>query len=144
MTYNGNAFLARNMTQWVGVVAACNNCNTVGSDVWFVTDGMSAFATNAATIWTAGNSVCMIFSNGGYFSPGTPNCAANQIDVGIITRTDPVASNTHYGLLIRGGHIFNGNTPLYRCTTAGALPVGALTATTGNCGASVDTGLRVR
>ena len=32
-----------------------------------------------------------------------------------------------------------GANPIYRCTTAGTLPVGALTTVTGNCGASVPT-----
>ena len=32
-----------------------------------------------------------------------------------------------------------GPNPIYRCTTAGTLPVGALTTVTGNCGASVPT-----
>ncbi|MGI0011161.1 MAG: hypothetical protein ACREAE_07160 [Nitrosopumilaceae archaeon] len=36
-----------------------------------------------------------------------------------------------------------GNNIVYRCTTAGALPVGALTTNSGSCGATVDTGLRV-
>jgi len=40
------------------------------------------------------------------------------------------------------GNIGTGATTLYRCTTAGTLPVGALTTATGNCGASTDTGLR--
>lgn len=37
-----------------------------------------------------------------------------------------------------------GGNIVYRCTTAGTLPIGALTIATGNCGASTDTGLRVR
>jgi hypothetical protein len=37
-----------------------------------------------------------------------------------------------------GSHI------VYRCTAAGALPVGALTVSTKNCRASADTGLRVK
>jgi hypothetical protein len=36
----------------------------------------------------------------------------------------------------------NGNTTVFRCTTAGTLPVGALTVNSANCGASVDTGFR--
>lgn len=39
--------------------------------------------------------------------------------------------------------VHGGTNTLYRCTTAGTLPVGALTTVTGNCGASADTGLRV-
>lgn len=38
----------------------------------------------------------------------------------------------------------NGTNTLYRCTTAGTLPVGALTTVTGNCGAFTDTGIRVK
>lgn len=37
----------------------------------------------------------------------------------------------------------SGANTLLRCTVAGALPIGALTIAAGNCGASVDTGLRV-
>jgi hypothetical protein len=37
----------------------------------------------------------------------------------------------------------SGTNAVYKCTTAGTLPVGALTTSTGNCGASTDTGLRV-
>lgn len=36
----------------------------------------------------------------------------------------------------------NGNTVYYRCTTAGTLPIGALTSVAANCGAYVDSGLR--
>jgi len=36
------------------------------------------------------------------------------------------------------------NNAVYRCTTAGALPVGALTINRGNCASSADTGMRVR
>jgi hypothetical protein len=39
--------------------------------------------------------------------------------------------------------IGNGANIIYRCTTAGALPVGALTINSANCGASADTKLRV-
>ena len=38
----------------------------------------------------------------------------------------------------------SGSNVVYRCTTAGTLPVGALTTTQSECGASSDTGLRVR
>lgn len=37
-----------------------------------------------------------------------------------------------------------GTNVVLRCTTAGTLPVGALTTVAGNCGASTDTGLRVK
>jgi hypothetical protein len=37
----------------------------------------------------------------------------------------------------------NGTNTLLRCTTAGTLPVGALTIVAGNCGASTDTGIRI-
>ncbi|CAK9249593.1 unnamed protein product [Sphagnum jensenii] len=39
--------------------------------------------------------------------------------------------------------VHGGTNVLYRCTTAGLLPVGALTTVTSNCTASADTGLRV-
>lgn len=39
--------------------------------------------------------------------------------------------------------VHSGTNTVYRCTTAGTLPVGALTINTSNCGASADTGLRV-
>lgn len=38
----------------------------------------------------------------------------------------------------------NGSNVVYRCTVAGTLPVGALTISSGNCGNSADTGLRVK
>ncbi|MDP3052754.1 MAG: LamG-like jellyroll fold domain-containing protein [bacterium] len=37
----------------------------------------------------------------------------------------------------------SGTNIIYRCTTAGTLPIGALTINSGNCGASADTGLSV-
>jgi hypothetical protein len=39
--------------------------------------------------------------------------------------------------------VHSGTHTVLRCTTAGTLPVGALTITSGDCGASSDTGLRV-
>ena len=60
------------------------------------------------------------------------------------------ASDTTLHVGAPGGTTTTGNTfinagtnVLYRCTTAGTLPVGALTTVSGNCGASADTGLRV-
>lgn len=60
-------------------------------------------------------------------------------------------SNAPYGLVTTGQIQGNGNVSagggsniVYRCTTAGALPAGALTIATGNCGASTDSGLRVK
>lgn len=38
----------------------------------------------------------------------------------------------------------NGSKIVYRCSTQGILPVGALTTNTGDCGGATDTGLRVR
>ena len=37
-----------------------------------------------------------------------------------------------------------GNNVVFRCTTAGALPAGALTTNKSDCGAATDTGIRVR
>lgn len=37
-----------------------------------------------------------------------------------------------------------GTNIIYRCTAAGTLPIGALTIAKGNCGASLDTGLRTK
>lgn len=53
-------------------------------------------------------------------------------------------SNTADTYLFGNVHVGITTTVVYRCTTAGTLPVGALTITTGNCGASTDTGLRVK
>lgn len=38
----------------------------------------------------------------------------------------------------------NGSNTVYRCTVAGALPIGALTIATGNCGTAVTTGISVQ
>jgi hypothetical protein len=139
----------RTYNEFVGIVAHCQSCNTGGSDVWFVTEGASAFRTSSDTIWEAGQPVCMANNSDGWFSPaqpaaGTTVCPANQINVGIVTVTDAVATSVHTGLLFRTGWVYKGNLPVFRCTTAGTLPVGALTTTAANCAASVETGLRVR
>ena len=40
--------------------------------------------------------------------------------------------------------VANGTNTLYRCVTAGALPVGTMTTKPSECGSAVDTGLRVK
>jgi hypothetical protein len=57
-----------------------------------------------------------------------------------------IAGTTLLGQIDPSGNFFvgNGSNTLYRCTAAGTLPVGALTTSTANCGASADTGLRIK
>lgn len=73
-----------------------------------------------------------IFNGRIFVVPGTNNSASSWA---IQTPDDIAAGN----IFAKGG----GNI-VYRCTTAGTLPVGATTIVPGNCGASVDTGLRVQ
>jgi len=64
--------------------------------------------------------------------------------------TTPIATNGFIedpsGNMMVSGNMGtgNGSNVVYRCTSAGTLPVGALTTSTSACGASADTGLRVK
>jgi hypothetical protein len=64
---------------------------------------------------------------------------SNTINIGCFNHDDLIVADMNGNVTIGGGA-----QTLYRCTTAGALPVGALTTATGNCGASTDTGLRLK
>lgn len=66
----------------------------------------------------------------------TPN-ADGQFDIG---GTNSWGNAFFDGNVTAGG---GGNT-VYRCATAGALPIGALTINTGSCGTTADTGLRIK
>lgn len=61
-------------------------------------------------------------------------------------RVDGTATAYDLHLQDSGGNVVigGGASVIYRCTTAGTLPIGALTTATGNCGASTDSGLRVK
>ena len=56
------------------------------------------------------------------------------------------AGTTKLGQLDQNGNfwISSGTAVVYRCATAGALPVGALTITAASCGTTTDTGLRTK
>ncbi len=71
-------------------------------------------------------------SNSGYRAFGITNHANNQ----------NMAYITKGGAFWGAGTVTanSGTNTVYRCTTAGSLPAGALTINTGNCGASVATG----
>lgn len=88
------------------------------------------------------------------------NSSYNSTEIGFTDQGGAGATSNSAFIGIYGGHPMtidgNGNTVMpgntsvksgtnvvYRCTTAGTLPVGALTVSAGNCGASSDTGLRV-
>jgi DNA-binding beta-propeller fold protein YncE/lysophospholipase L1-like esterase len=75
--------------------------------------------TTSIDIWVAPN------NTGGHGAAATP-----------VSR---FSIDTSTGSVSIGG----GSNIVYRCTTAGTLPVGAMTITAGNCGASVDSGLRI-
>lgn len=70
---------------------------------------------------------------------------------GSTTTNDLVVQNnaaTLNGLIVdESGNVFvgaNGSTTVYRCATAGTLPIGALTTNTASCGSTTDTGLRTK
>ena len=82
---------------------------------------------------TTNNSVLASFSNA-----GGAGSASNKASIGLYGATKALAVDGNGNSFIGGG-----TNTLYRCTTSGTLPVGALTIATGNCGASTDTGLRL-
>lgn len=67
-----------------------------------------------------------------------------QVSSGAVTFFDSLSSDasgnwtTHGNLTVKSG-----TNTVVRCTTAGTLPIGALTINAASCGASSDTGLRV-
>ena len=69
------------------------------------------------------------------FYPGT-NCGYQQPSYSMTTHR-PI--NAVGGIIVGTG----GNT-VYRCLTAGTLPIGALTTVTADCGTSTDTGLKTQ
>jgi hypothetical protein len=95
---------------------------TASYNAWFLASNY-CYAISSSTFGTVDSFVCRDGSLGaGHFNFGTTQGA-------------------HDGALA-AGTVSTGSNVVYRCTTAGALPVGALTTNSGNCTASTDTGMR--
>jgi hypothetical protein len=100
--------------------------------------------TSNEPTWPAGGTVFGInepsgFGVGKYFE----DFVVNGTEVWVVDGGGDVSAiGTGYfgGVQILGG----ASVSVYRCTTAGTLPVGALTVNTANCGASTNTGLVVQ
>lgn len=92
-----------------------------------------------------------VLNNAGlYFVGGSTNFSLfNSTNILFLTDTsgNNIAAFSPSGsptVLYQSVMIGGGGNVVYRCTTAGALPVGALTVSSSNCGASTDTSLRVK
>ena len=115
---------------WIGAVYNAN----YSSDLRFYISnvGNTAYTPNQAfetlILRNQNNSYGLAYLEGG-------------LSVGTSLPADPGNGGINAAGNISAG---GGTNILYRCTTAGTLPIGALTTATGSCGASVDTGLRVK
>lgn len=60
--------------------------------------------------------------------------------------TSGIVDISYSGNITTSGNIASGlgSNVVYRCATAGTLPIGALTITAANCGSTADTGIRVK
>jgi hypothetical protein len=80
------------------------------------------------------------FTNGGAKLVVTQNTAAST--------GSPISGMSPYNAIVADQNqnvsFIGGTNAVYRCTTAGTLPVGALTINAASCNASADTGLRVK
>jgi hypothetical protein len=97
--------------------------NTSSEPTWSAGGNGTVFGINEPSSFTDASNFIELFANG-----------ASMLTV------DGGGDMQNAGLLFLG----DGTNIVYRCTTAGSLPSGALTVTSGDCGASTDTGLRVR
>jgi hypothetical protein len=98
--------------------------------------GQKRFALNNAGLYfTGGGQSYSVFSN----SRGS--LWVTDANGNNIAEFNPSGGAT---ALYQPVQIGDGSNVVYRCTTAGSLPAGTLTITPGNCGASVDTFLRVK
>ena len=135
-----------------------NTCSTTTVTCLSETIGNNPLVTNEMKFGTGG---VIINLGGGYgmtaYNGATADTAATGVEGGVgdptlyfnilstgnyafrtggtITATIDDAGNMHAG---------NGANIVYRCATAGTLPAGALTITSGDCGTTTDTGLRVK
>lgn len=107
-----------NTTGALRAIDGGNNDGTFGSGNVYLYNSLGPQATNFI-VWGAANE-----STYQAWETATGNCGSAGCSKSI---EPPVTTYT---------------TTIYRCSTAGTLPVGALTTATGNCGASVDTGMR--
>jgi hypothetical protein len=99
------------------------NAGALSQGIWFGPNvGFSA------TNYVTGTGSFMFFSKSGSLVS-----AKNTLDDG--------RGNT---VIFGNASVGNGSKIVYRCTIAGNLPVGALTITSSNCGASTDSGLRIK
>lgn len=116
--------------------------NLIFHDGFATEDGAAAYYGDAGAGCTSGtcNSQAFRFY---YFNAGAESDQQIYVD-SAGTFQMPTANAT--GNFSASGNIAAGAgaNAVLRCTTAGTLPVGALTITAGNCGASTDTGLRVK
>jgi hypothetical protein len=134
-----------NMTKSSGI----NIDMTAGGQLAF--DGLLATAAGTANIYLpTANSLSTIHSiTGAAFTTGlgvlcasgTTTYVAFGQSLGVATYCSLVS--TYTGPINIMGLTYGAQT-VYRCTTAGTLPVGALTTATGNCGASSAIGLTVQ
>jgi len=100
--------------------------------------------TNTSSVQFGGNVI--IGGTGGVLEDpsGNPPVVPNVTPSGNMIVSYNQLNNFSIPINVTQVTINNSTTIVVRCTSAGALPVGALTTVTANCGASTDTGLRVK
>jgi hypothetical protein len=75
---------------------------------------------------------------------GWINLSLAFFDFGATSAYSAASRNSTGDLSVAGNAaVGGGSNVVYRCVTAGTLPIGALTITSGDCGSTADTGLRV-
>lgn len=100
--------------------------------------------TSLASICFRFKDVCQwTLTSAGNLSLGT---AAVPGSVTLVGASGTIASISTAGAFVAASTITagNGSNVVYRCATAGTLPAGALTITTGSCGTTTDSGLRIQ
>jgi hypothetical protein len=112
----------------------------------------SLFVNGAGNVYagTTGSPGFLKTGSGGFYIAGSSS-GSSQIDTvaaggGHVTipALTGTAAVTGANQDVTFNTVGTGSHTVYRCTMTGTLPVGALTIAAGNCGASTDTGLRVK
>jgi hypothetical protein len=124
--YNASRICLGNALSSTGLEFSSSANHPIGSEVWTLNGKM--------------------VSGEGFPTWETPSGAAYSWEIQNSTGSTNLFTVDPSGNVVLNGTMSTGSATqtIYRCTTAGTLPVGALTTATANCGASADTGLRTQ
>jgi hypothetical protein len=124
------------LSQWTYLGFNYSNATTYATGSGSYSASVTATSTAANAFGNPGNSTMQLLWSGS-------NTVLRSATGGTVYLQDGGGNNMAV-FTTSSASFANGANVVYRCTVAGALPVGFLTISAGNCGSSTDSGLRVK